>query len=249
MNAANLYSLLSPFPRRFFSISLIAMTLASFAWIVDQHSWRFFDVKRVDIIGLQRQDPLSVEVILEHHSRPGEARHVDVSSAHRQLLSLPWVRQLNIERHWPGVLSFRFDEYSPVARWRNCCSLAVDGEKVKVIDQPAEDVRLLLDSEVSTADEMWSLYRDLKQHLAVEASIVEVRENADRGLTMTLENGARFLLGNRQREQKISLLGQILRRFDSGQWSQIDLRYPNGFAAVPVWDNRGKVAALSGERQ
>ncbi len=248
MKTANFYSLLSSLSRRLFPMTVIAMTLISLGWILEQHSWRFFDVKRVDIIGLQRQDPLSVEVILEHHSRPGEARRVDVSSAHRQLLNLPWVRQLNIERHWPGVLSLKFDEYSPVARWRSCCSIAVDGGEVRVIDQRAQDIPLLLDSEVSTAKEIWSLYRDLDQQLSTEASIVELRESANRDLVVALDNGTRFLLGNRQREQKILLLGQISRRFDSSRWSHIDLRYPNGFAAIPVWAARGKVAALYGER-
>ena len=249
MKSATFYSLLSPFSRRLLPMAVIAMTLVSLTWIFEQHSWRFFDVKRVDIIGLQRQNPLSVEVILEHHSRPGETRRVDVSSAHRQLLSLPWVKRLNIERHWPGVLSLKFDEYSPVARWRSCCSLAVDGEEVKVIDQQAEDIRLLLDSEVSTAKEIWSLYRNLKQQMSADASIVEVHESANRDLVVALDNGTRFLLGNRQREQKISLWGQILQRFDSSQWIHVDLRYPNGFAAVPVWSARGKVAAISGEKQ
>ena len=249
MNAASLYSLLSSLSRRFFPVTLIAMTLASVAWVAEQHSWRLFDVKRVDIIGLQRQDPLSVEVIIEHHSRPGEARHVDVSSAYIQLLGLPWVRQLSIERRWPGVLSLKFDEYSPVARWRSCCSIAVDGGKIKVIDQRAEDVRLLLDSEVSSAEELWSLYRKLNQQLSAEASIIEVRESANRELTVTLDNGTRFLLGNRQKDHRISRLGQISRRFDTSRWSHIDLRYPDGFAAVPVWAARGEVAGLSGEKR
>ena len=249
MKGANFYSLLSPFSRRLLPMAVVAMTLVSLAWIFEQHSWRFFEVKKVDIIGLHRQNSLSVEVIIEHHSRSGEARRVDVSSAHKQLLGLPWVKQLNIERHWPGVLSLKFDEYNPVARWRSCCSLAVNGGEVKVIEQKAEDIRLSLDSEVSTAEEIWSLYRDLERQMPAEASIVEVHESANRDLVVTLENGTRFLLGSRQREQKISLFGQILQRFDSSQWIHIDLRYPNGFAAVPVWAAHGKVVALSGERQ
>ncbi len=144
---------------------------------------------------------------------------------------LPWVRQVNVRRHWPARLEVTLEEHVPLARWGNTALVNTHGE----VFQAAYDGTLpVFIGPDGAAREIAIQYRYFRRSLAaIGKTPVQVQVSPRRAWQVKLASGMTLALGREQIEARLArfvavydrTLGQLGRRID-----YVDLRYANGFA-------------------
>lgn len=195
---------------------------------------------------------LKVESTFEHVSReevaavvaPHAARgffDTDVAAIRGELQAMPWVRSASVRRVWPDTLQVMLLEERAVARWAAgglvnangelfhpdidaSVDSARDGEeKLPVFTGPARSV-------AQVTDYYFALQRQLSPlGLRIERLAMDAR----RAWELTLDNGIRLTLGNRDAERQMQRFVRFYPQVMAARATdiaQIDLRYSNGFA-------------------
>lgn len=144
---------------------------------------------------------------------------------------LPWVRQVNVRRHWPARLDVALEEHVPFARWGADAIVNTQGE----VFQAAYDGTLpVFIGPDGTAREIAIQFLYFRRSLgAIGETPVEVQVTARRAWQVKLASGMTLALGRERVEERLArfvtvhdrTLGQLNRRVD-----YVDLRYANGFA-------------------
>lgn len=57
---------------------------------------------------------------------------MNLDSTREEILALPWVRNVDIHRYWPGQLVIRIEEHQPAAAWNDRAMLNTHGEVFEV---------------------------------------------------------------------------------------------------------------------
>ena len=145
---------------------------------------------------------------------------------------LPWVRQVNVRRHWPASLEVALEEHVPFARWGATAIVNTQGEVFRAAYDGTLPVFIGPDG---TAREIAIQYLYFRRSLAaIGETPVEVQLTARRAWQVKLASGMTIVLGRESVEARLArfvavhdrTLGQLGRRID-----YVDLRYANGFAA------------------
>lgn len=144
---------------------------------------------------------------------------------------LPWVRHVNVWRHWPARLDVALEEHVPFARWGADAIVNTQGE----VFQAAYDGTLpVFIGPDGTAREIAIQYLYFRRSLgAIGETPVEVQVTARRAWQVKLASGMTLALGRESVEERLArfvavhdrTLGRLGRRID-----YVDLRYANGFA-------------------
>lgn len=101
------------------TIALVAGLLVGGTWFL---SSPYFDVKQVDLTGVQYSDEASIATIV--NGLRGESMwRVDLESERASIAKQPWVRRVSIRRDWPDRIIVDIAERRPVASYP-----ALDGE-------------------------------------------------------------------------------------------------------------------------
>jgi len=145
---------------------------------------------------------------------------------------LPWLRQVNVRRHWPARLEVTLEEHVPFARWGATAIVNTQGEVFRAAYDGTLPVFIGPDG---AAREIAIQYLYFRRSLAaIGETPVEVQVTARRAWQVKLASGMTLALGRESIEARLSrfvavhdrTLGQLGRRID-----YVDLRYANGFAA------------------
>jgi cell division protein FtsQ len=168
---------------------------------------------------------------------------VDLDEVRTVFEKLPWVRQADVRRRWPGTLELSIDEHVAVARWRR-----VDGESRLVNDHgevfaAASDLQLpVFAGPEGSAAQVLNRYREIEQALVAigrkpETLVLSSRE----AWQVKLDDGVVIELG--RDEAKHSLADRLARfvayyrlaleKTHLARAGVVDMRYPNGFALRP----------------
>ncbi|NJO16499.1 MAG: FtsQ-type POTRA domain-containing protein [Thioploca sp.] len=95
------------------SLSLVATLLL---WLFEPHT---LPLTRVQIEGtLINVDPQNLQAIVSQVTKGG-LLSLDVASVRRVLLSVPWIQDVRIYRHWPDTLFVQIWEREAVAYWHD----------------------------------------------------------------------------------------------------------------------------------
>jgi len=157
---------------------------------------------------------------------------LNVSRLQQQLLSLPWTKQVDVRKVWPGQLVIRIEEHVPAAWWGEKGILSTMG----VLFYPdLTDVRFpdlpVLEGPQGKASFVWQHYRAMKEMLATldDASMKQLSLAPRGAWHLQLSNGLRIILGT---EDVIVRLKQFihvyLKRRLPKRIAYVDLRYTNG---------------------
>jgi cell division protein FtsQ len=169
---------------------------------------------------------------------------VDLDQVRSVFERLPWVRQADVRRRWPGTLELDIEEHVAVARWRQA-----DGESRLVNDRgeifaAASDQQLpVFMGPEGSATLVLSRYREFADALAKvgrkpETLVLSSRE----AWQVKLDDGVVVELG---RDEAKHTLTERLARFVAwyqpalekshlARASVVDMRYPNGFTLRPL---------------
>ena len=156
---------------------------------------------------------------------------MDLEAVQESLLTLPWVRRVDVHRVWPGKLVVSLEEHKPAAAWNDRASLNDHGEVFLV--EPAPHL-----PRIYAPDGMERLlarrYVEFSQivtplNVRVEQVVVSARQS----WRVRLTGGITVELG---RERINERLGRFTQAYPQaiaavGPFQRADMRYPNGFAA------------------
>ncbi len=160
--------------------------------------------------------------------------NVSTTELRQQLLQLPWIAAVNVERVWPSKLSIQITEQQAVAKWGSDKLLSSEG---KIFAPPAETFPAHLPILIAADDQqelLWQFFLECQQALhplGVGINLLEL--NARGALHLVLNNGIQVQLGRTElvpRLQRLVAVYPKLLADKQGHVEYIDLRYNNGLA-------------------
>ena len=211
-----------------FFVSFLLCLVSAGWWVA--HS-DYFPVRRIAIQGSLRHVTQEQLRLVGETELQGTFFTLNIDTIRAAFEKLPWVRQVTVRRVWPDELQINIEEYVALARWGETGLLSTQG----MWFDAAADSRLPMvlgpaGSERELAQRLLE-FRQLLDPTGLKLAQLHVSER--RAWTVTLDNGLVLELGSqalRERLQRFtanwrSTLAKVPYRI-----SNVDLRYPNGFA-------------------
>lgn len=189
----------------------------------------YFAVQHILVDGARAVDAAELRE-LSGVQRGGNLLQVDLKAVAARLVTHPRVRHAHVGRRLPDGLVLTITEHVPVALVATTSPYAVggDGTRVPLVAGEAESLPII---PVSDDDEAAAHPVALQVARLVPADvrplIADVAVTDDAHVTMTARTGERVLLGQAadDMERKLAIVAQLLRT-DAGQYSLIDVRFP-----------------------
>ncbi len=197
----------------------------------------------------QRVDTTQVEAVVRSEVR-GNFFTVDVEGVRGAFEKLPWVRKVNVRRHFPWSLEVELEEHVALARWNGAELVNTHGEVFAVeseIPEASDTPRPPLYGEslpnfygqADAAIEVTQMYGALSDTLApLRQQIDQIVLTPRRAWQVRLHDGMVLELGREQAQERLVRFVAVypyslapLRQAQLGRTaSHVDLRYQNGFA-------------------
>jgi len=157
-----------------------------------------------------------------------------VSRVQQQLLSLPWMSQVDIRKVWPNGLDIRFQEHVPAAHWGKLGLLSTNGtlfyppHLVELINLP------VLEGPEGKSSQVWQQYVIMKKILSPLQLHITHLMLAPRGAWhLRLSNGITVILGTNDILERLNHFVRLYPKHLlslSEKMAYVDLRYTNGMA-------------------
>lgn len=205
----------------------------------------FFSLKMITILGidgknLRHVNELTVRSTAIPHIK-GNFFTVNLENVREVFKTVPWVRDVAIQRKWPDGLEIWVEEHRPLGTWRDEGQLVSEKGDVFVanIAEAEDEVRLLrFKGPEGSEKEVIGRYYELKEGMSTIKLEPVFLELSDRyAWKAILNNGITVRFG--REEEKTSFKDQLnnllaiyprLSAQLKGGIKSIDLRYPNGLA-------------------
>lgn len=218
------------------SVTLFFSIAYGLIWCLDP---AHFPITTVKIIG--QRHFLSAKALQETtvpHLHAGFFR-LKVSSLQAQLLSLPWIKQVEVRKIWPNQLVIKFEEHTPAAFWIN------KGARKGLISQTGtlffpdmKDVKALnlpcLEGPENKSGLVWQQWLEMgKTIAALDLKITHLSLVARGAWQLRLSNGLTVILGKNDELNRLQAFADAYERHLKDKQIQIasvDLRYTNGMA-------------------
>lgn len=157
----------------------------------------------------------------------------DVAAIRDALVDLPWVRAASVRRVWPDTLHITLIEERALARWAEGGLVNDEGEVFHPPRDDAGDLPLLAGPPRSAA-QVVDYYLALQRELSpLGLKVAHLGMDARRAWELTLSNGIRLTLGNKDADRQVQRFVRFYPRVmaaRAAEIEQVDLRYSNGFA-------------------
>ena len=167
---------------------------------------------------------------------------VDLAQAREAFEKLPWVRKVNVRRHWADRLELSVEEHQPLARWGSTALVNAHGE---VFEAAISSTLPVFSGPEGTASEVVARYAEFDRLLVpIGRKVVLIVLSARRAWQLRLDDGMVLNLGRDNLEGRlagfVSAYQRTVARLPQPP-SHVDLRYSNGFAVRTPglkWDAR-----------
>lgn len=190
-----------------------------------------FPVREVKVLGeLSHVTRHQIETVV-HSELKGNFFTLSLDGSRDAFEKLPWVRRVNVRRHWPDRLEVTLEEHVALARWGDDGLVNTFGE----VFEAASDAHLpVFTGPKEASHDVASNFARFAQLLApIGKRVAEVNLSARRAWRLRLVGGMTLELG---REQVVARLEKFASAYASSVAQMreppaaVDLRYPNGFA-------------------
>lgn len=190
-----------------------------------------FPVREVKVLGdLSHVTRNQIETVVRSELK-GNFFTLSLDGSRGAFEKLPWVRRVNVRRHWPDRLEVTLEEHVALARWGDDGLVNTFGE----LFEAASDARLpVFTGPKEASHDVASNFGRFEQLLApIGKRVAEVNLSARRAWRLRLADGMTLELG---REQVVARLERFAGAYASSVAqmreppAEVDLRYPNGFA-------------------
>ncbi len=161
---------------------------------------------------------------------------IDHEAIEEQLSEFAWIKQVEIKKLWPAVISITLTEHRPKLKWQADKILTDNGQWFYVTEQDAEDVKNLPLLKASTANiqvvskywsNLWTTFHEAGNPIKIIQITpwgswqIELQDGLilvfdEQAIPKKIKQIAKFI----QSEHYVGMVGK----------KQFDLRYNNGFA-------------------
>jgi len=227
-------------------MSLLLSLMGGFGLIMlDPHT---LPIKTVRIDGhLINTNPQILQTMLSQVAKGGFF-DIDLTKVRLSILTLPWVKNVQIHKQWPDTLIIQIQEHIVVAWWMNKALVDIEGNLFfsypKIQARSDSVIYKFMDLPLFTGP-LNSLKDILKRYnqLAplVSTAGLQIQEfgcNARKAWYMVLNNGMKLKLGRGDSQTRLQRFFKVYQRLvmSSGNWESLlmDLRYTNGIAVQTV---------------
>ena len=173
------------------------------------------------------------------NSLSGSFLTLDLQQVRALFESVPWVRQVVVQRDFPNRLRVTVEEHQAVAWWGQSGSGRLVNQLGEVFDaSPDEGDELpeLAGPEHESA-QVWTLFQRLQAELGrLEMGLTRLALNERGSWSAELDSGTHIELGRGTPDELLArvqrftgTLSQLTARYP-GALQSVDLRYPNGYA-------------------
>jgi cell division protein FtsQ len=156
---------------------------------------------------------------------------VDLAKVRAGFEKLPWVRSVNVRRHWPDRLEVAMEEHRPLARWGSTALVNAQGE---VFEAAINSILPVFTGPEDMAPEVVERHAQFDATLEpLGRKVVQIRVSARRAWQLRLDDGMVIELGRENLESRLAaFVAAYGRAFGpaSPAPAYVDLRYSNGFA-------------------
>lgn len=192
----------------------------------------YFPVNELQLVSsFEQVDADAIKALIE----PELGRNffaLPVDRIHDQVIALPWVAQVWVDRVFPDILRLRVLEQKPIARWGDSTLLGQDGDVFTVETGAFEHLPLLSGPEGSL-QQVLAFYRFLGQQLDPKLLPVSRVEMDERHSWKFVTGRVEVILGRDEHELRLRRFVRYWNSLSADRQQQvdkIDLRYTNGFA-------------------
>ena len=222
-----------------FTLALVALVAAGFAWVARRPQFQFGDVRLEG--DLQRNSVTTVRANAMPHLA-GNFFTMDLGHTRAAFEQVPWVRHAVVRRVWPNKLVVALEEHQPVALWEG------DENSDKMVNSHGEvfeaNVGDVEDDSLpqfagpdGASAQVLDMYRRLQPMFAsMDAEVTALRLSGRGSWKVDLDNGAAIELGRGTQDEVterttrfIRTLPQVLHKFNAPLESA-DLRHAEGYA-------------------
>lgn len=214
---------------------VLAVALLLFAGVQALLRSALFPLREVTVRGtLSHTQRADIERATRERVR-GNFFAVELAEVRAGLERLPWVRRVDVRRHWPDRLDVMIEEHRVLARWGDSALINQHGERFVA---HFGGVLPVLEGPDWASGEVARRYRLFTQLLAPLGDPIEfVTLSARHAWQLRLASGLEIALGREGGAQSLELrltrfvaaVPQALARIQQ-RHTYVDLRYPNGFA-------------------
>ena len=203
-----------------------------------------FALRVVSISNSPRQvDPVQIASTVRNSLR-GNFFTINLEQTRQAFESIPWVRKVNIRRHFPWQLEIELEEHVALAHWNNTGLVSTRGE---IFSAETNKPLPKFVGQPDSVAEMTQMFTTLTAQLApLKQEITEINLSPRRSWRLHLSNGMQLELGREQTIQRLARFVAVYPRSlmplqqnhellrpgkTQRQIAYVDLRYSNGYAA------------------
>lgn len=181
----------------------------------------------------ERLSPDQVRSAVAAHAAAGFFA-VDLTAVRAELARLPWVKSVEVRKHWPDTLELQLTEHRAFARWGDKRLLSDEGA---LFDAPGDEMMQglpKLDGPRARLRDVVRLYNEASERLQGSGQRIERLSLSARGSwVLQTTEGAEWMLGRTEPLARIDRFVRVLPvvlASATGVIERADLRYANGFA-------------------
>jgi cell division protein FtsQ len=217
---------------------VISVTILFMCWLFSDRvleiSHERFPIKQVEVFGnLHFTHQYKVEDSINSLLNRGFFL-VDIVKVKQNLLTLPWVSDVVVQRKWPDRLMITLVEHSPLAIWNDTAIITRKntviypdqlpyGNKLPKFFSAQQAINCMLDTYLAVMLKVTPL----------GLSVANLKQMQDNGLRAELSNGIEIILGEDDFSIKLSRFGLAYKnviKLVETKVAYVDLRYINGIA-------------------
>jgi len=209
-----------------------------FLWVLNPNT---LPIKTISINGTVRTSHESVKTVIFHHVK-NNFFTVNLQAIRQAVKTLTWVKDVQVQRVWPNILSLTIQEHIVVARWKNDKDEKAVDETGRLLDVPVKTLSSELPIFISTkkgVQKVLTRYNILSPQIeSLGLHIRQVVYNAQQTWTLVLDNGMKLLLGRDENSQGLQHFTTLYKQLGNSPSLQailkkktiayFDLRYTYG---------------------
>lgn len=214
-------------------VSLLLVIILIWAWVL-VHDRNFMPVKKVQIDASYRHlERQSLAAAITPFVTDQGLFTVNADALKQNLLQIPWVYEVLVQRIWPDTIKIKLIEQTPVAIWNNTSLL--NAQSAIFSPPPATFPAGLphLNGPADQAALVWQTYQQFSAELApIGLQISQIDLNPRRSWQMVLNNNTLILIGRTDLSERLQrFIAAYPKIFVNNAKAQsVDLRYTAGFA-------------------
>ena len=227
---------------RLLSITLLVLLVLWVSFSCKQN--HIFPIRKVQLIAnFNHVDKGKIQQILNSYLQSGFFAF-NAKNLSAELMNLPWVHNVSVQRLWPDKIVLLIDEQVPLAKWNNISLLNTDGEIFTPDKDTLPNNLPQLSGEDNELQEITNNYFSMQQILRpVGYTISQLVVDQHHNWYLILNNGLRLFLGQKDVLTRTKLFTSIYPKIKAkGKTArQVDLRYNNGLAIDWVESNSNEI--------